>query len=538
MCGITGYIGHKKAIPVLIDSLSNLEYRGYDSAGIAYIENNKTKITKSVGKIIDLKNKIKDSNSLIGIGHTRWATHGKPSIVNSHPHKVGKVTIVHNGIIENYELLKQNLIKDGYTFKSDTDTEVIAALIDNFYKETNNEIISLKKAQELLTGSYALGILFENENNIYCMKKDSPLVLGIGKAETFLASDICAFIKNTNQYIILKNHDIGVLKQDEITIYDNQLNKVNRQIEECNYKLNTIDKKGFDHYMLKEIHEQPGIIRNIFNNASLLKTINKIPFKKYKQFDIVACGSAYHTGLIAKSLIEEFADITVNVEIASEYRYKKLLNTKNKLVIFISQSGETADTLACLNLVKENKIDSLAIVNVFNSSIARGADTVLYTNAGPEIAVATTKAYSAQIAILILLTIKLGKVKIEKEAIKELPLLMEKLINFDYKAIAKILYKNEDIFFIGRKIDFALAMEGSLKLKEISYIHSEAYPAGELKHGTISLIEKNMPVIGILTDESILEKTISNLKETEARGANIITISNRKENIFNYSIHI
>lgn len=545
MCGIIGYSGNKKALPILINGLKALEYRGYDSAGIAYIVNKKINIIKRSGRIASLEKEV-DLNSIsnVGIGHTRWATHGIPNEVNSHPHKVGSITLVHNGIIENYAKIKSDLLSKGYSFKTETDTEVACALIDYLYKRNNNIIEAINQSKDIFKGSYAFGILVDGDENIYCTRQGSPLVIGLGENENFIASDIAAFLSSTKKYILLEDNDIGIVNKDSITIYNHNLEVIKRNILTCTYSIDQASKNGYNHFMLKEIHDEPEVIKHTLN-VDLESCLSRIPdLSKYKSIDIVACGSAYHTGLVGKSLIEEYAEIPVNVEIASEYRYKKVLNKENKLVILVSQSGETADTLACLRLAKENNIDTMAIVNVVNSSIAREANSVLYINAGPEIAVATTKAYSAQVAMMSLITLSLlNKMNLcdKKELLKDiknLPNLMKELISRDYVSLAKEIYKSSDIFFIGRGIDYALAMEGSLKIKEISYIHSEAYAAGELKHGTISLIEENTPVLGILTDEKTIDKTISNLKEVEARGAKIITVGTDELKLFDYHIVI
>lgn len=552
MCGIIGYNGNNKSLPILIDGLKRLEYRGYDSAGIAYLENQQLNIIKRTGKITNLEKSVNcQNNSTLGIAHTRWATHGCPNENNAHPHQCGDITIVHNGIIENYEELKLFLIDKGYNFKSDTDTEIACAMINHLYQQNHDIVKTIHQCQKLFKGSYALGILVKGDNKLYCTRKDSPLVIGIGKQENFIASDIPAFLDKTNKYILLEENDIGIIEPDKITIYDQNLNLVKRRINECNIPYEQMTKNGYDHYMLKEIHEQPTAIKNTLGeylNDDLDKLITKIPsLQNYESIDIVACGSAYHTGLIAKTLIENYAEIPVNVDVASEYRYKKMLNKDHKLVILVSQSGETADTLACLRLAKENNVDTLSIVNVVNSTIDRESNLVLYTKAGPEIAVATTKAYSAQVAMLSLLALNLAKENIAtntkkeiRENIRELPNLMEQIINRDYHKIAMQIYEKESMFFIGRLVDYALAMEGSLKIKEISYIHSEAYAAGELKHGTISLIEDGTPVVGIITNDNVKAKTISNIKEVKARGAKtiIITNDNIDNELFDFVINI
>ena len=539
MCGIVGYVSKdKRSLDVLIEGLKTLEYRGYDSAGVAYLNNNELEIKKEKGKIDDLL-KILDTTikSNIGIGHTRWATHGKPNSINSHPHKNGKIILVHNGIIENYMELKEMLLNKGYNFVSETDTEVAAALLDYLYNSSNDMIDAIRNFKTLVRGSYALGIINTNDyNTLYAIRKDSPLIIAKGDNINFIASDVPAILKYTNKYMLLEPNEIAILG-DDIKIIDDNKNTINKEIITFEGKMESAMKNGYDHFMIKEIHEEPEVIKNAtaaYNNVDEL--ISKMPdFKKYDNIDIVACGSAYHTGLVAKNLIEEYAGIRVNTEVASEYRYKTQFHNENTLVIVVSQSGETADTLACLRKVKENNIDTLAIVNVVGSSIAREAKDVLYIKAGPEIAVATTKAYLAQLALLGLIALNMaytnGKMSKEEankvlDDLKELPKKIENLIgNPLYKKIADTLYTHNDIFFIGRNVDYALSMEGSLKLKEISYIHSEAYAAGELKHDTISLIDDDTPVIGIVTEEKIEQKTISNIKEVKARSANVILIT-------------
>lgn len=545
MCGIVGYIGNKKALPIIIDGLKNLEYRGYDSAGIALKENNNIKIYKSIGKISNLE-KILDKSveSTIGIGHTRWATHGGITKENAHPHQVGNITLVHNGIIENYEFLKKELLKNNYHFISDTDTEIACAYIDYLYKKDNNIINVLNKLKEIIRGSYAFGIIVNNEDKIYAIRKDVPLIVSSSTDGNYISSDVPSILKYTNTYYLLDNYDIAVLDRNNITFYKDKT-QIQKEIHTYDDDIYTSLKDGYPHYMLKEINEQDSLVKKQCD--TYLKDINtllkKIPnLSKYKQIDIVACGSAYHTGLLGKILIEEYGNIPVNVEIASEYRYKKLFIDSNTLVIAISQSGETADTLASLRIAKEKSCHTLAIVNVKDSSIARESDDVLYIQAGPEIAVATTKAYLLQTLMLSFIALSIGinkKLINEKDfqKIKEeyltLPSLIRKEIDKDTLSIAKKISNKEDIFFIGRGIDYALSKEGSLKLKEISYIHSESYPAGELKHGTISLIEKDTPVIAIMTDKTIYEKTISNIKEVKARGAYVILVASEDLNIEN-----
>ena len=541
MCGITGYIGkNNNAIKVVMDGLESLEYRGYDSSGIAYTDNNKINIIKEKGKIVNLKNNI-DFNikSNLAIGHTRWATHGEPNKVNSHPHSVNKFTIVHNGIIENYIELKEELLKNNYTFKSSTDTEIACAYIDFIYKKENNILKTLNYITKIFKGSYALGVICSDElNNLYAVRKTSPLIIAQGTNENYIASDVPAILKYTNKYMLLDDYEIAKISSNNIEIYNDKLELVTKEALEFEGTYESSMKNGFEHFMLKEIHEEPNVFKDTINTY-LDKDFKNIPdFSKYNNIHIVACGSAYHTGLVGKYLIEKYANIPVYVEVASEYRYKHNFYDKKTLVILVSQSGETADTLACLKKVKEDGIDTLGIVNVVGSSVARESKYVMYTKAGCEIAVATTKAYLAQLTVFSVITMYLTNNKDLLEEISTIPTLITNLINKDYKPIAKEIYKNKDIFFIGRGIDYSIAMEGSLKLKEISYINSVAYQAGELKHGTISLIEKNTPVIAISTDNKLTEKTISNIKEVKARGAKVIFVTNQDINDDFYDIKI
>lgn len=524
MCGIIGYIGKKNnAIDVVIDGLKHLEYRGYDSAGIAYLANENIIIEREVGRINNLEKILKKDNSNIGIGHTRWATHGKPTKENAHPHKVGNITLVHNGIIDNFMELKSELNEKGYTFKSDTDTEIAAAYIDYLYNETKDMIKALSLASQKFIGSYAFGIINEEINGaLYALRKDSPLIIGIGTDENFIASDVPAILKYTNKYIDIENDEIIELTDKKVKVYNSKCKEIEKEVLTFDGESNLAEKNGYETYMLKEIHEEAEVIKKT------CETNISFDLTKYDEIDIVACGSAYHAGLVGASLIEEYANIKVNVCIASEYQYKKHFYKGKTLLIAISQSGETADTKKCVSQANENNIDTLGIVNVKGSSIARICKNVIYTLAGPEIAVATTKAYLAQITTLILLAISNSSVKVSEEEMQKLPYYIENLINRDYVKLAKKLYKKDDIYFIGRGIDYALAMEGSLKLKEISYIHSEAYAAGELKHGTISLINEGTPVISVATDEKLYLKTISNSKEVNARGAYSILITNRE----------
>lgn len=551
MCGIVGYNGKDNSLQILIDGLKALEYRGYDSSGIAY-KSNKLNIVKSVGKINELERKLDfnvDSN--IGIGHTRWATHGKVSEENSHPHKINNITIVHNGIIENYLEIKKELLDNNYIFNTETDTEVACALIDYYYKKNKDIKKALLDFMNKVKGSYALGIMVNNKDLLYSIRKNSPLIIAKNDKGNFIASDTIAISKYAEEVIYLDEEVIAEISKDNIKLFDKKLNELNTSFIKINKSEDLIDKSGYKHYMLKEIHEQPKVIKDTINtylDDDINSLIDKMPdFTKYNRIDIVACGSAYHTGLVGKNLIEEFANIPVNVEIASEYRYKKNFYDEKTLVIVVSQSGETADTLAALRMANNDSIDTVGIVNVEGSSIAREANVLLKIKAGREIAVATTKAYSAQVAMLSLIALNLAiknnnidrnEIKTILQDIKQLPIKIEETINKDYKTIASNINK-ENIFFIGRGIDYALAMEGSLKLKEISYINSMGYAAGELKHGTISLIEEGTPVIGILTEEKLIDKTISNIEEVKSRGAITVGVTNENTNYnFDYKIEV
>ncbi|MBR3661623.1 MAG: glutamine--fructose-6-phosphate transaminase (isomerizing) [Bacilli bacterium] len=527
MCGIMGYTGKKNSIPIVINGLKSLEYRGYDSAGIAYIYKNDIKIIKEKGRISNLENELEGDSSNTCIGHTRWATHGEPSRINAHPHKVGNITIVHNGIIENYNELKNKLIKEGYKFKSETDTEVACAIIDYYYKKLNDKIKVIEKLKDVLKGSYAFLILFQGDDKIYATKCGSPMIVASSMNGNFIASDIPAILSYTKEYFLLDEHDIAILDKDFIKfIKDGKEIKKEKLIFQ--FDTEVASKGGYKHFMLKEIHEEPKVVKDYldyyFENFDLIPDISK-----YRKIQIVACGSAYHAGLIGKFLIEKYGSIEVNCYIASEYRYQLNFIDKNTLVILVSQSGETADTIASLRLAKKNKAKTLGIVNVVGSTIARECDSVIYINAGAEIAVATTKAYVNQVLTFSLIAYKLGlKNKLLTEDIKKeyykLPNEISKMLKLDYHKLALKISKQNNVFFIGRLIDYYLCLEGSLKLKEISYIHSETYPAGELKHGTISLIDSGTIVISIVTDENISEKTVSNIKETKARGAYVILL--------------
>ena len=551
MCGIVGAISKDRNIlPILIAGLKNLEYRGYDSAGIAYLKNEKINIIKTSGKIIKLENKLnKNDKSNIGIAHTRWATHGKANSINAHPHKFKHVTIVHNGIIENYEEIKAILEKNNYSFKSSTDTEIGCALLNYYYEKYNDIDKTIKSFMEKTIGSYAIVMIIDNDlDNLYVIKKESPLVIGLSDNANIVSSDIRAILKYTNKYYILDDLEYAKVSYNEVIIKSIKGDIIKKQLHTLDIKDNDNSKGHYKHYMLKEIMEQnitilKTILPFIENGINSLKTLPDLT--KYKEIAIVGCGTAYHAGLVAKYLFEEITNTKCNVYLASEYRYQNNFLSKDTLTIFISQSGETADTIAALKLVKSKNCPTLGIINVENSTISYLVDTCLYTKAGTEIAVASTKAYTAQVALLSILALSHGlkNKTISKEIVvkvidefKNIDKLIISLLNNKsvYLSIAKNIYKEEDIFYIGRGLDYYLSMEGALKLKEISYIHSESYAAGELKHGTISLIKKNTPVFASATNINLNHKTISNLKEVLARGANIylITDDNCKDNDF------
>lgn len=542
MCGIVGYIGKKHPKDILVEGLKCLEYRGYDSSGIALKKDNKLQIIKSVGKILNLEEKINNTELLdcnMGIAHTRWATHGIPSDENAHPHMVGKTTLVHNGIIENASELKKDLIDEGVVFNSETDTEVACALINKYYDGNGREAI--RKALSELTGSYAFGIMFEDSDKLYAVRKGSPLIIGFGEDEYYIASDIEAIISYTNKYILLEEGELVELSNDSIVItVDGK--EITKEVLVTDMTAEAKDKCGYPHYMIKEIMEEPVVLEKTLK--PFIDNMNLLPdLTKYEEIHVVACGSAYYAGMIGKTLLEENADVRVYCEIASEYRYKKVFYDRKTLVILISQSGETADTIAAMRKAKDNGVDTLAIVNVKTSTIARESDKQIFIEAGPEIAVATTKAYILQVAIMALLSYKVafdkGLVKEDiMSEIKMLPRLVKEVLDRrdDFLKIAKDIYLEDDVFFIGRKVDYAISLEGSLKLKEVSYVHSEAYQAGELKHGTISLIEEDLPVFAIITDSSIKDKTLSNLEEVKSRGAKTIIVSN--ERIEGYDLEV
>ncbi len=561
MCGIVGFTGHRQAAPVLLDGLAKLEYRGYDSAGLAVRNGEElAEVVKAKGRLSNLIEKTDGGKALkgtCGIGHTRWATHGEPSMVNAHPHVSGNCTHsgsgpvesevvgVHNGIIENYTELRTKLMKNGYTFYSQTDTEVLIKLVDYYYKKYNlGPIDAIAKTMVRVRGSYALEVMFRDyPGEIWVARKDSPMIIGIADGETYVASDVPAILKYTRNVYYIGNLEFAKLTPGEAHFYNLDGDEIEKQTTEIKWDAEAAEKAGFEHFMMKEIHEQPKAVKDTL--SSVIKDdaidLSAVPLtdeeiKRYEQIYIVACGSAWHVGMAAQYVLEDLAQVPVRVELASEFRYRKMPLNKNALVIVVSQSGETADTLAALRMAKEKGLDTMAVVNVVGSSIAREADKVFYTLAGPEISVATTKAYSAQIAAMYCVAVQFAKDRgtIDEEKyryyIHELLTLPEKIdkILEDKERIQWFAAKQanaHDVFFVGRGIDYAVCLEGSLKLKEISYIHSEAYAAGELKHGTISLIEPGTLVIGVLTQSELHEKTVSNMLECKSRGAYLMGLT-------------
>ncbi len=551
MCGIVGFTGEHQAAPIILDGLSKLEYRGYDSAGMAVRDGEgEYQIVKAKGRLKALSEKTDDGNAVCGtcgIGHTRWATHGEPSEINAHPHMSddGNVVGVHNGIIENYQELKEKLIRKGYTFYSSTDTEVAIKLVDYYYKKyEHTPVDAINHAIVRIRGSYALALMFKDyPEEIFVARKDSPMILGVDNGESYLASDVPAILKYTRNVYYIGNMEMARLKKGEITFYNLDGDVIEKELVEIKWNAEAAEKAGYEHFMMKEIHEQPRVIadtlHSVYKDGELdLSSVGLADedIKKISQIYIVACGSAYHVGVVAQYVIEDLAKIPVRVDVASEFRYRRPILKSDDLVIIISQSGETADSLAALRLAKEKGVKTLAIVNVIGSSIAREADSVFYTLAGPEIAVATTKAYSTQLIASYCLAIQFAKVRGEitqarcADMLSELEALPDKVkkILGDKERIQWFAAKQAnmcDIFFIGRGIDYAVSLEGSLKLKEISYIHSEAYSAGELKHGTISLIEDGTLVIGTLTQDALYEKTVSNMVECKSRGAYLMGLT-------------
>ena len=551
MCGIVGYIGKRQAAPILLDGLSKLEYRGYDSAGMAIYDGTQINIEKSTGRLKVLSELTHDGSTMpgtVGIGHTRWATHGEPSDKNAHPHfnETRSIAVVHNGIIENYLKLKNKLIERGYHFLSETDTEVVAHLLDYYYKKTDGDIIdTITKVMHRVEGSYALGIIFaEHPDKVYALRKDSPLIVGRSADGNLIASDVPAVLKYTRDVYFIENEEIACLTEDAIEFFNSDGEPVEKESKTIEWDINAAEKGGYEHFMLKEMYEQPKTVRDtltprIKDGKIVIEELgmSEEEIRAINRIHIVACGSAYHTGVTAKYIMEGLARIPVEVDLASEFRYRNPILTKGDLVVIISQSGETADSLAALREAKAQGITTLGIVNVVGSSIAREADRVMYTWAGPEIAVATTKAYSAQLIAHYLLAINFaqarGMVTDEEVAemltdLKAIPAQIEMLLanKENIQKIANRYVGAKDVFFIGRGIDYAIGMEGSLKLKEISYVHSEAYAAGELKHGTISLIEEGTLVTAIVTQKDLYKKTMSNIVEVRSRGAVVLAVTN------------
>lgn len=548
MCGIVGFVGRKEASPILVEGLSKLEYRGYDSAGVAILEDGEIKVKKYKGRLKNLEENLSENplKGHIGIGHTRWATHGEPSDINSHPHSNGDVTIsvVHNGIIENYIKLKEWLKTKGYTFCSDTDTEVIPNLVDYYYKGDLFEAVT--KATSKMEGSYAIGVICKEEpDKIVAVRKDSPLIVGVGKDEYFIASDIPAVLNHTREVYLLEDKEFVIITNDGVEIKTEDGEEIDKEIYHVTWDVDAAEKGGYEDFMLKEIHEQPKAIKDTLTSRILKDTkvqlddinLTKEELENFDRVFIVACGTAYHAGLVGKTIIEKLAKIPVEVDIASEFRYREPLITEKSLLIVVSQSGETADTLAVLRDAKKTGAKVIAITNVVGSSVSREAHHVLYTWAGPEIAVASTKAYETQLIAMYILGIYFGELKgtlnkeVSEELKEELLILSDKVKEIldkkdELQKYASKNYMDKDLFFLGRGLDYAVALEGSLKLKEISYIHSEAYAGGELKHGPIALIEKGTPVIALLTEDNLKDKMVSNIREVVTRGARVLAIAN------------
>ena len=547
MCGIVGYVGKRNAQNVLLDGLEKLEYRGYDSAGVALALDGGIRVVKSKGRLAELRKKLELqalAESGCGIGHTRWATHGEPSDVNSHPHSTPRVSIVHNGIIENYGILKERLIAKGYTFESETDTEVLVKLIDSCYE--GEPLQAIHEALSMVRGSYALAVLFRDfPDTVFAVKRESPLIVGWGEGENFVASDIPALLKYTRRYSVLEEGDLAVVTREGIRFYNEFAEPVEREVLTADWDMEAAEKGGYPHFMLKEINEQPAAITatvspRVENGLPDLR-IPELSDEKLRgigTIHLMACGTAMHAGMVGKSAIEALARVPAEVDIASEFRYRDPILNKNDLVIIISQSGETSDTLAALKLAKSRGVPVLAIVNVVGSSIARAADYVLYTYAGPEIAVASTKAYMVQMCVLYLFALRLAYARgaqteaetrrLTAELLRASEVIKPRLADCEQiKYLASRFVNTQSCFFIGRGFDYSLSLEGSLKLKEISYVHSDAYAAGELKHGTISLITDGVPVIALATQKKVYEKTISNVKETKSRGAKVLLFTTK-----------
>ena len=547
MCGIVGYVGKRNAQNVLLDGLEKLEYRGYDSAGVALALEGGIRVVKSKGRLAELRKKLELqalAESRCGIGHTRWATHGEPSDVNSHPHSTPRVSIVHNGIIENYGILKERLMAKGYTFESETDTEVLVKLIDNCYE--GEPLKALHEALGMVRGSYALAVLFKDfPDTVFAVKRESPLIVGWGEGENFVASDIPALLKYTRKYSVLEEGDLAVVTAGSIQFYNEFAEPVEREVLTADWDMEAAEKGGYPHFMLKEINEQPAAITatvspRVENGLPDLRIpeLSDEVLRGIGTIHLVACGTAMHAGMVGKAAIEALARVPAEVDIASEFRYRNPILRPNDLVVIISQSGETSDTLAALKLAKSRGVPVLAIVNVVGSSIARAADHVLYTYAGPEIAVASTKAYTVQMCVLYLFAFRLALARGEQteaeirrltaELLRASEVIKPRLADCEQiKYLASRFVNTQSCFFIGRGFDYSLSLEGSLKLKEISYVHSDAYAAGELKHGTISLITEGVPVIALATQKQVYEKTISNAKETKSRGAKVLLFTTK-----------
>lgn len=550
MCGIIGYIGNRDAVPILLDGLKRLEYRGYDSAGISTIDNNKLVVRRSVGKLKNLEENIKDNplGGKIGIGHTRWATHGKPSEENAHPHRVNGVVVVHNGIIENYLALKEELIKEGNVFTSNTDTEVIAHLIHKYFKGDLEEAV--KKALHRIVGAYAIGVICEQDpKKIVAARKHSPLVIGLGKDEFFIASDIPAILGHTREAFFLEDGEIAILTEEGVKISDLMGRPKSKEVKKVLWNLVMAEKSGYKHFMLKEIYEQPRAIWDTFRGRISQETgdiilldeikMDKESMKEIKKIFIVACGTSYHAALAGKYIIEEICKMPVEVDIASEFRYRDPLIDKESLTVFISQSGETADTIAALEEAKKKGAKVISICNVMESTIARDSHEVIYTHAGPEIGVASTKTFTTQIVALYLLGIFIAKLnktiseKRSKDLMKDLvkiPEQVESILNQDERIeeISRIYSDRNDFLFLGRGINYPIALEGALKLKEISYIHAEGYPAGEMKHGPIALIDESMPVVVLAPKNRVYEKILNNIEEVKTRDGIVIVLTNEE----------
>ena len=547
MCGIVGYVGKRNAQDVLLDGLEKLEYRGYDSAGVALALEGGIRVVKSKGRLAELRKRLAVealARSGCGIGHTRWATHGEPSDVNSHPHSTPRVSIVHNGIIENYGVLKERLMAKGYTFESETDTEVLVKLIDSCYE--GEPLKALRAALAMVRGSYALAVLFRDfPDTLFAVKRESPLIVGWGEAENFIASDIPALLKYTRRYSVLEEGDMAVVNADGIRFYNEFAEPVEREVLTANWDQEAAEKGGYQHFMLKEINEQPAAITatvspRVENGLPDLRVpeLTDERLRRIGTVHLVGCGTAMHAGMVGKAAIEALARVPAQVEIASEFRYRNPILRPEDLVIIISQSGETSDTLAALKLAKSRGVPVLAIVNVVGSSIARAADYVMYTYAGPEIAVASTKAYMVQMCVLYLFALRLAYARgmqtdaeirrLTAELLRAGEVIKPRLADCEQiKYLASRFVNTQSCFFIGRGFDYSLSLEGSLKLKEISYVHSDAYAAGELKHGTISLVTDGVPVIALATQKQVYEKTISNAKETKSRGAKVLLFTTR-----------